>query len=330
MKSIKTHRENSSASKAMCPLCESGNSVLQCNVGKYQIFSCRDCRGEFSWPMKSMDYSQVNETPEITNFEAVKEKSLRRNFNYAALITFLSQIPKGNILDIGSGTGIFVSHVKKLGFDCYCTDVSENIVKTLGDTTAFCKFSKFNGEDFHFPNEWPKQFDVISMVDVLEHVEKPLKIGRNIYESLKDGGYFIGSVPNRDRYYYALGGLIDDFVPKGCGGDNPPYHLTFWREKTVIEFLRKIGFENHYTHKGGLLWRKNIYVKEHYSPFLSKIVKYLYENSSGKSIMTRLLEKYGSHLIFISKKSNEGINIKDLESKIYKKDIPFFVNGDIE
>ena len=326
-------KENSSKFNTVCPICNSRENRFKKNISQYKLFGCLGCNGEFSWPTKSlMDYNQPEEK---RDFKKVLEKSMRRTFTYASLVTFLNLIKRGTILDIGAGPGTFISHAHKLGFDTYAIDLSESSLVEFSQNCGFSKFHISSGEKFNIPKEWPKTFNVISALDVLEHAEDPLVVGQNIYEHLADKGYFIGSLPNRNRYYYRFLKVIDDFVLKESGGDNPPYHMTFWRKPTVKIFLEKLGFTDYYIFSGGLAWRKNILINGHRSVILSLLVNKFYKNTSKIPLpVINFIEGLGTHIIFLAKKGGVKGDLqkigKTVEKKLYNKKIPFFVDGDIE
>ncbi len=323
-------KENSLKFNTICPICNSRKNRFQRSISKYKLFSCLGCNGEFSWPTKSLtDYNKP--TPK-RDFEKVVEKSLRRTFTYSALATFLSLIKRGTILDVGAGPGTFIFHANRLGFDTHAIDLSESEFR---QNCPFGKFHISSGEKFDVPKEWPSTFNVISALDVLEHAEEPLVAGQNIYKHLADGGYFIGSLPNRNRYYYKLLGMVDDFVLKDYGGDNPPYHMTFWRKQTVKVFLESLGFRDYYIFSGGLAWRKNISVGGKRSAILSALTNKFYKNTSKIPLpIINFVERFGPHLMFIARKGTVKGGLQKtgnvVEKKLYNKEIPFFIDGDIE
>jgi len=316
--------------RIICPICQSDRSEISARENlppKYKIFYCEKCKGEFSWPMKSFfNYEGMEVEREFKN---IARESLRREFIHAFAVTFLDVIknPGKSVLDVGAGSGVFLSYANNLGFEVFGIDTSENLIKTLNKNCPFVKAHFTPGENFDLPEVWPKKYDVISALDVLEHSEDPVLTVKNIYNYLEDNGYFIFTVPNRDRYYYKTAKIVNDFVPAKSGGDNPPYHLTFWRKKTVKTFLENSGFKNYCILKGGLLWRKNLLIKNKYSPFLSGFMNVLYKNSSRiPAPIIRFLENYGTHLLVIAKKGGGDLSGlgKNISRKLYKKDIPFF------
>ena len=326
-------KENFSKFNIICPICNSAKHRFRKNISGYKLFGCLGCNGEFSWPVKSsMDYDQPEEK---RDFAKVLEKSLRRTFTYASLATFLNLIKKGAILDVGAGPGTFIYHAHRLGFDTYAIDLSESSLAEFSQNCPFSKFHISSGEKFDMPKEWPDVFNVISALDVLEHAENPLIAGQNIYNRLADNGYFIGSLPNRNRYYYKLFKVIDDFVLKNCGGDNPPYHMTFWRKRTVKVFLESLGFTDYYIFSGGLAWRKNISIGGRRSAVLSALVNKFYRNTSKIPLpVINFIEQFGTHLMFLARKEGVKGDLQKIgrivEKKLYNKEIPFFIDGDIE
>ena len=326
-------KENFSKSNMVCPICNSAENRFIKDISGYQLFGCSKCSGEFSWPTKSsMDYNQPEEK---RDFAKVLEKSMRRTFTYAAFATFLNLIKRGAILDVGAGPGTFIFHAYRLGFDTYAIDLSESSLAEFSQNCPFSKFHVSSGEKFDMPEDWPGVFNIISALDVLEHTENPLLTGKNIYKHLADGGYFIGSLPNRNRYYYKLLKMIDDFVLKDCGGDNPPYHMTFWRKPTVEVYLESLGFKDYYIFSGGLAWRKNISIGGKRSAILSALVNRFYKNTPKIPLpVINFVEQFGTHLIFIARKGEAKGDLRKIgnivEKKLYNKEIPFFIEGDIE
>lgn len=111
-----------------------------------------------------------------------------------------------SVLDIGCRDGALTSFFRE-GNDVLGVDIDEMSLKKaeelLGIETMFL--------DLH--SDWPqisnRTFDAIVAGEVLEHVYYPDKIAKKVSDHLREGGLFIGSVPNafslinRLRYVFA-------------------------------------------------------------------------------------------------------------------------------
>ncbi|MGE5498508.1 MAG: class I SAM-dependent methyltransferase, partial [Syntrophothermus sp.] len=103
---------------------------------------------------------------------------------------------EAQILDIGPGRGEMLECLKRWGYNNYLgIDLSPDIIE-------FCKSLNYNCRLVPDTKEWLKEhkktYDVITLLDVLEHIPKSETIGflSAIRESLKDGGMLIIQVPN--------------------------------------------------------------------------------------------------------------------------------------
>jgi SAM-dependent methyltransferase len=77
-------------------------------------------------------------------------------------------------------------------------------------------------------------FDLITMFEVIEHVEHPRELVNTVFNLLSPGGILVLSCPNEDRW-----------MP--CGRiyvDYPPHHLTRWTPGSLKGMLYRAGFED--------------------------------------------------------------------------------------
>ena len=95
------------------------------------------------------------------------------------------------LLDIGSGTGVFVATMKEYGFNVSALDPDErstNHIKTNIECPVICA-------DF-MKTEVDQQFDIISFNKVLEHVIDPISMLGKAVPLIKEGGMIYIEVPD--------------------------------------------------------------------------------------------------------------------------------------
>jgi SAM-dependent methyltransferase len=79
---------------------------------------------------------------------------------------------------------------------------------------------------------WQERFDIVCLLDVLEHLEDPVSALSGLRKLLKQGGYLVCTVPGCQRWPQ----LFDPYV------DLPPHHLTLWTIKALERCISGAGF----------------------------------------------------------------------------------------
>jgi 2-polyprenyl-6-hydroxyphenyl methylase/3-demethylubiquinone-9 3-methyltransferase len=109
-------------------------------------------------------------------------------------------------LDIGCGGGILCEPLARLGFDTTGLDASDCLINV----------AKHHAKAFGFPIEYihssieayaenashHKKFDLVSAMEILEHVDHPALFIQKALMLVKPGGYFIVSTLNRTLRSY--------------------------------------------------------------------------------------------------------------------------------
>ncbi|MFC1917010.1 class I SAM-dependent methyltransferase, partial [Chloroflexota bacterium] len=222
----------------------SGKNWVMEHGKDYAICRCSYCKGDFTKAALSVDYKQEYKTEGFTIQDGRKLKTLSQPgrelreanmfANFRQALKFLKTFSSDNkLLDVGCGIGVFPKVVEQLGLEVYALDPATEAIKYAREN--FGLKNTMDGTIADIPPDW-QQFDFISCFEVLEHLEQPREVAKKIYQLLAPGGYFIMSVPNRDRLSVTLG-RRDKY-------DFPPNHLTRWSKEVVDFFLTSIGFTN--------------------------------------------------------------------------------------
>ncbi|ETW94743.1 MAG: hypothetical protein ETSY1_33555, partial [Candidatus Entotheonella factor] len=137
----------------------------------------------------------------------------------------------GRWLDIGFGEGALLDAVEHFGWSCYGIEISLPCLD-YGRQRGWSVTSDVEDEDI-----LPKRgFDVVSMVEVLEHVAQPDAYLRIAAQALRPGGLLYMTTPNVRSLNRRLLGLQWSVF-------SPPEHLSLWSIAGIHSILDKTGFE---------------------------------------------------------------------------------------
>jgi len=196
-------------------------------------------------------------------------------------------LQKGKLLDFGGGTGAFAAYLaQKKGFKSSLIEPNDKarIQAAKKGVSAYKSIDKLpNGE----------RFDLITLWHVLEHIEQPEKIIKELSQRLEDHGKLILAVPNFEsfdaQHYKAEWAALD--VPR---------HLWHFTTKGILQLLEKANFTFKSRHP---LWFDAFYIaflSEKYSnkklPFLRGMLIGLLSNIKA------LFNGSYSSLIFVFEK----------------------------
>lgn len=130
--------------------------------------------------------------------------ALLRAENAVRIPWIISEIGENrSVLDIGCGAGFLTNALAKEGHSVYGIDISEKSLKTAKqyDTTNSVRYEKASAYTLPYPDQ---NFDVVSAMDVLEHVEDPLQLIKEASRVLKPDGLFFFHTFNRNFLSYLL------------------------------------------------------------------------------------------------------------------------------
>jgi len=124
------------------------------------------------------------------------------------------------ILDIGAGLGVFPTVMDRHGYIVECVEENLNSISFLRDMGFRC----YN----EIPN---KRYDIISLVNVLEHISNPIGLLKVIRKNV--AMWLFVEVPYASEFSY-LDKDSDEF--NSC-------HLMFYTKKTLAKTLEMSGYK---------------------------------------------------------------------------------------
>jgi len=128
-------------------------------------------------------------------------------------------------LDIGCGLGDFVAFTSLIpGFVTHGTDVSEHAIAVAKQKTPRADLRTASAD----AQPWePKSFDLITILDVLEHLANPDMVIRAAATMLDDGGIFMAALPVYDGASGPVIKLLDRDVT----------HIHRWDRSAWIDLI---------------------------------------------------------------------------------------------
>jgi 2-polyprenyl-3-methyl-5-hydroxy-6-metoxy-1,4-benzoquinol methylase len=176
------------------------------------------------------------------NFYKELSKLDEQGNTFDKIKNFLPQL-QGNekILDIGCGHGSVTHQLVKDGFDVYGVEINDDAIKSLTEKG----FHPIKA-DISKPLNINNKFDIVLLLDVLEHVFDPLFLLRNAKNHTNRGGYIIITVP---LYFDIIDRIKILFTGSVISLDNLCYgknnykkfrsynydHIRFFRPKEILE-----------------------------------------------------------------------------------------------
>ena len=148
------------------------------------------------------------------------------------------------VVDIGCGGGILAESIAQSGADTTGIDLSEKALKVAElhalEVGANLTYRAISAEDL--AQEQPEQYDVVTCMEMLEHVPDPASVVRACAALCKPGGTLFFSTLNRNpkSYLFAIIGAeyILRLLPKGTHE-----YAKFIKPSELVHFTRAAGLE---------------------------------------------------------------------------------------
>ncbi|NRY60535.1 class I SAM-dependent methyltransferase [Clostridium beijerinckii] len=231
-----------------CPLCKSNRFIIRekiatetlirdymglmdvsehfKNIQEISMNECVNCRLVYFYPgVEGNDsfYRKLSEQP----YYYMEDKA---EFHYA--IEKLIEINPKNVLEVGSGIGLFLDKIRN-AYNVSAIETSSKALEVLKEK----KIRLDDGES---------KYEFIILFQVIEHISDVKDFISNILNRLEVNGHLLITVPNSESEY-----MREVYQVLDC----PPHHVTRWSKKALESIAKLFDLE----------------VSDYYEEFLSDI-----------------------------------------------------------
>lgn len=219
-----------------CLVCDKKNSEIFYKSKKYKLINCRKCFAVSA----NINHNKYN--TKLYHEDNYKKKFIRKNIEknfqyrsdtfgkerieYIEEYTSIRKNKKIKILDYGCGFGSFLYALKKHRMNYLAKGLDFDL-----DSINFCKSKGLYVDNKNLEYENDNNYDLITLFDVIEHVNEPKKLISNLINKLKVGGYIFFMTPNLNS--------ISTMLMKDKHNMFSPFdHLCFYNLET-FKFIAK-------------------------------------------------------------------------------------------
>lgn len=193
--------------------------------GAYRLYRCGTCGLVFSDPREAVGADWYEKAAPLRAKEGRRAPASDWRFR-----RFLAaDLPAGKVLDVGCGSGGFLALAAARGWKGAGVDYDSRVVELARAKGVDAHAGDF---DEFLKKRSAKEFDAVTLFDVLEHVPEPRDLLARIKPVLKRGGRLVITFPNAARPILFR---REEF-------DYPPHHFTRWNVHALRSFLEGEGF----------------------------------------------------------------------------------------
>src|SRR5258706_6229614 len=216
------------AAGTVCPACgATSRKAAGEKYGRYKLFGCAGCRLQF-WEPREMPDAQWYEQM----YGGRDEKLLPLEPGHKYFLTDPQAYRRGELLDIGCGTGNFLAAARDRGYGVTGIELDRNAARFAKERIGLQRVFPLTIAEFA-ERHAGEQFDVVTFFEVLEHQAAPVEFLQKVKTCVRPGGIIELSVANRERWLTGPDVL-----------DYPPNHFLRWNATALSKFLSEQGFED--------------------------------------------------------------------------------------
>ncbi len=222
-----------------CPICQANQATAFYTKHGYVLVRCAACGAIYVSPMptpeeiaahyQKAEYFAGENEQGYLNYADMK-KALLPHFR-RRLQTLETRLPhRGNLLDFGCAAGYFLEEAQQRGWRISGVELSQDMARRAEQLLHVPIYTALE-------NVSERDFDAITLWEVIEHLPDPIGILRQLRDRLRPGGVLTLSTPNTG-HWQALR------AKERWTSYRPPSHLQYFTRETLVEALHRAGFEH--------------------------------------------------------------------------------------
>ena len=176
-----------------CIICGKKEFRLLKSVGDYKIFECKNCQIAYTDSSKVSVKERKDQINILYSLPEYKKDIKKHTRKFLHVLKIIKKYKKyGRLLDIGGGFGLF----SKLALENskFYVEIIEPNLEPYYVGKEDIKSHRVKLENFLAATK--RKYDVVTLLDVLEHFEDPDEIIENLKRILKDKALIVVMLPN--------------------------------------------------------------------------------------------------------------------------------------
>lgn len=222
-----------------CPACGEMRSEFALNMHGYRAVRCLGCGALYLDPLPSeesaqaayrqADYFEGSRREGYQNYEEMRKVILPHA--YRRLRQISHQFPKpGRLLDFGCAAGYFLEAAQSLGWRVAGVEISPGMAERAAHRLRAPVVTSIDS----LPE---KEFEVITLWEVIEHLHHPLAVMQRLRKLLVPGGLLMLSTPNAAHWQ------VNREPQNWTGFRSIPLHVVFFTDLSLVTLLERAGFQ---------------------------------------------------------------------------------------
>lgn len=238
-----------------CPICRSKNITFFAYKNRYRFYRCKKCKVIFLNKFPSLKKLSMYYEKHFSYKDGLANEKVIRKRSATILHKIKTIVPTAKtICDVGSGYGFFLDEAKKKKYNAVGVEPSVQLANAASKNYNVVVYTK---ELQDYVKIKKAQFDVVTCIHVIEHVQNLKRFVTDLWKLVKPGGILYIETPNSDSHLLYVERECYTFLI-------PPEHLWIFSWMSIRTTLPQNAFIK-YTHTYSY--------PEHFMGIIKRIVK---------------------------------------------------------